>query len=68
MMPGPYHEYNRQKAAERVEQAWKDGQAKQAKKVKPRNPEGNVHFTIYGLLITWAIFMTVFIGMWVWLT
>jgi hypothetical protein len=68
MMPGPYHEYNRQRSAERVEQAYKDAQAKQAKRVKPRNPEGPARFTIYGLLVTWAIFMTVLMGMWVWLS
>jgi hypothetical protein len=66
-MPGPYHEYNRQQAAERVQKAWEEGRAKDVrKKIKPHNPEGHAHFTIYGLLITWAIFMTIMIGLWVW--
>jgi hypothetical protein len=68
MMPNPYHEYNRQRSAERVEQAYKDGQAKQAKRVKPRMPEGEVHLTVYGILTMWAIYMVIFIGLWVWLT
>jgi len=31
-MPGPYHEYNRQRTADRVEQAYRDGLAKQTRK------------------------------------
>jgi hypothetical protein len=34
MMPGPYHEHNRQQAAERVSKAWKEGQARETRKYK----------------------------------
>jgi hypothetical protein len=68
MMPNPYQEWSRIESARRVQEAWKEGQAKDArKKIRPRNPEGHVHFTIYGLLITWALFMTIMVGLWVWL-
>jgi len=32
VMPGPYHEYNRQRTADRVEAAYRDGLAKQTRK------------------------------------
>ena len=62
-MPGPYHEYNRQRSADRVEEAYRDHRVREARRAK-----GNAaQHTIAGLLITWAVFMTIFIGMWVWL-
>jgi hypothetical protein len=68
MMPGPYHEWSRMQSADRVEKAFKEGRAKDVRKrIKPRNPNGHVHLTIYGLLITWALFMTIMIGLWVWI-
>ena len=32
MMPAPYHEYNRQQAAERVSKAYREGLAKDTRK------------------------------------
>lgn len=63
MMPGPYHEYGRQQSADRVEQAYRDGLAKQARKAKGNGAQRSVT----GLLITWAVFMTCMVGLWVWL-
>lgn len=34
MMPGPYHEYSRQQAAERVSKAYHEGFAKETRKYK----------------------------------
>jgi hypothetical protein len=34
MMPGPYHEYNRQQAAERVSKAYREGLAKDTRKAR----------------------------------
>jgi flagellar biosynthesis/type III secretory pathway protein FliH len=34
MMPNPYHEWNRQQAAERVQKAWEEGKAKDTRKYK----------------------------------
>jgi hypothetical protein len=31
MMPGPYHEYSRQQAAERVQTAFREGRAKETR-------------------------------------
>jgi hypothetical protein len=68
MMPGPYHEWSRIQSSERVEKAFKEGRSKDVRKrIKPRNPQGVAHLTIYGLLITWALFMTAMIGLWVWI-
>lgn len=68
MMPNPYHEWSRLESSERVHKAWEQGRAKDVrKKVKSRNPNGHAHLTVYGLLITWALFMTVMIGLWVWI-
>ena len=36
MMPGPYHEYSRQQAAERVSKAYHEGRAKQTRSHKGR--------------------------------
>jgi hypothetical protein len=67
MMPGPYHEWSRMQSAERVEKAYKEARARGVRKRIKRSPEGRAHLTIYGLLITWALFMTVMIGLWVWI-
>jgi hypothetical protein len=34
MMPGPYHDWSRQQAAERVTKAWEEGKAKETRKYK----------------------------------
>jgi hypothetical protein len=34
MMPGPYHDYSRQQAAERVTKAYQEGRAKETGKYK----------------------------------
>ena len=69
MTPNPYQEFSRMQSADRVQRAYEDSLAKQAKKIKPRNPNGSdsAHRTMVGLLVTWAVFMTVMVGLWVWL-
>ena len=63
MTPNPYQEFSRMQSADRVQRAYEDSLAKQARKA---NGHG-VHRTVVGLLVTWAVFMTVMVGMWIWL-
>ena len=47
-MPGPYHEYSRQQAAERVSKAYREGLAKETRKGKAGAAKRAAFTTTFG--------------------
>jgi hypothetical protein len=60
MMPGPYHEWSRIESSERVRKAHEEGRAKDVRKTTNG-------LAVYGLLVSWALFMAAMIGLWLWI-